>query len=43
MKYVYKSGRNITKVNILEANKASTYDIVNNQLLILQKSAVRHY
>jgi len=37
---VYKSGRNIPKVNILEANKASTYDIVNNQLLILQKSAV---
>jgi large subunit ribosomal protein L4 len=37
---VYKSGRNINKVNILEANKASTYDIVNNQLLILQKSAV---
>jgi large subunit ribosomal protein L4 len=37
---VYKSGRNIPKVNILEAGKASTYDIVNNQLLILQKSAV---
>ena len=37
---VYKSGRNINKVNILEAGKASTYDIVNNQLLILQKSAV---
>ncbi len=37
---VYKSGRNINKVNILEASKASTYDIVNNQLLILQKSAI---
>ena len=37
---VYKSGRNVNKVNILEASKASTYDIVNNQLLILQKSAV---
>jgi large subunit ribosomal protein L4 len=37
---VYKSGRNVNKVNILEAGKASTYDIVNNQLLILQKSAV---
>ena len=37
---VYKSGRNVNKVNILEADKASTYDIVNNQLLILQKSAV---
>jgi large subunit ribosomal protein L4 len=37
---VYKSGRNIPKVKILEANKASTYDILNNQILILQKSAV---
>ena len=37
---VYKSGRNISKVNVLEASKASTYDILNNQLLILQKSAV---
>ena len=37
---VYKSGRNIPKVKILEANKASTYDILNYQILILQKSAV---
>ena len=37
---VYKSGRNVPKVNILEASKASTYDILNNQLLILQHSAV---
>jgi len=37
---VYKAGRNIPKVQILEANKASTYDILNNQVLILQKSAV---
>jgi len=37
---VYKAGRNIPKVKILEANKASTYDILNNQVLILQKSAV---
>ena len=37
---VYKSGRNISKVNVLEASKASAYDILNNQLLILQKSAV---
>ncbi len=37
---VFKSGRNIPKVNILEAGKASTYDILNNQVLILQKSAV---
>lgn len=37
---VYKSGRNIPKVKILEANKASTYDILNNQILLIQKSAL---
>lgn len=37
---VYKSGRNIPKVKVLEAYKASTYDILNNQVLVLQKSAV---
>lgn len=39
-KSVYLSGRNIPKVNILEAAKASTYDILNNQVLVLQRSAV---
>ena len=37
---VYKSGRNIPKVKILEAGKASAYDILNNQVLVLQKGAV---
>lgn len=37
---VYKSGRNIPKVKILEADKASTYDIVNNQVLLLQQGGV---
>jgi len=37
---VYKSGRNIDKVSILEAQKVSTYDLLNNQVLLLQKSAV---
>ena len=37
---VYKSGRNIAKLNILEADNASTYDILNNQILVLQKSAI---
>lgn len=37
---IYKSGRNLPKVKVLEAEKASTYDILNNQVLILQKSAV---
>ncbi len=38
---VYRSGRNIPKVKVLEAAKASTYDLLNNQILILQKSAVK--
>ena len=37
---VYKSGRNIDKINILEATIASPYDILNNQVLLMQKSAV---
>ena len=37
---VYKSARNIEKVNIIEATNASTYDIVNNQVLVLQKGAI---
>ena len=37
---VVKSGRNIPKLGILEADKASTYDFVNNQVLLIQKSAV---
>lgn len=37
---VYKSGRNISKVNVMEASKASTYDILNNQILVLQHTAV---
>lgn len=37
---VYKSGRNISKVNVLEAENASAYDLLNNQILLLQKGAV---
>ncbi len=37
---VYKSGRNVPKLNVLEANKASAYDLLNNQVLLMQKSAV---
>ena len=37
---VYKSGRNIHKVKVLEVGKASVYDLLNNQILLLQKSAV---
>ncbi len=38
---VYKSGRNIPKVNIVEAEKASTYDLVNNQVLVIESGAVK--
>jgi large subunit ribosomal protein L4 len=37
---VFKSGRNIPKVNVLQAVNASTYDLLNNQMLVIQKSAV---
>jgi large subunit ribosomal protein L4 len=37
---IYKSGRNINKVSVMEASQASTYDILNNQLLVIQHSAV---
>lgn len=37
---VWKSGRNIPKLKIIEASKASTYEILNNQMLLIQKSAV---
>jgi large subunit ribosomal protein L4 len=37
---IYRSGRNIPRVEIMEASKASTYSILNNQILIMQKSAI---
>lgn len=39
-KMLYLSCRNIPNLQILEANKASTYDIMNNKVLLIQKSAV---
>ncbi len=36
---VFLSARNIPKVNVLEVKHASTYDILNNQVLLIQKSA----
>lgn len=35
-----RSGRNIPTLNIREAATASTYEILNNQVLLIQKSAV---
>jgi large subunit ribosomal protein L4 len=37
---VVKSGRNIPTLKVLEADKASTYDLLNNTVLLIQKSAV---
>lgn len=39
-KTIYLSGRNIPTLNVLEAEKASTYDILNNKVLLLQESAL---
>ncbi|MBS1552120.1 MAG: 50S ribosomal protein L4 [Bacteroidetes bacterium] len=37
---VYKSGRNLEKLNVMISDKAATYDLLNNKLILLQKSAV---
>lgn len=37
---VLKSGRNVPTLNVLEAAKASTYDILNNNVVVLTKSSV---
>jgi large subunit ribosomal protein L4 len=37
---VTRSGRNLPKFDVQTADKASTYDLVNNQVLLIQKSAV---
>lgn len=37
---IFKSGRNIKKLNILEARNASTYEILNSKVLLLQKGSI---
>ena len=37
---VVKSGRNMPRLIVCEADKASTYDLLNNQTVLIQKSAV---
>jgi large subunit ribosomal protein L4 len=37
---LYKSGRNIARFKVIEAHKASTYEILDNEILLIQKSAV---
>lgn len=36
-----KSGRNIPTLNVREADKASTFEILKNQVLLIQKSALQ--
>ncbi len=38
---LFKSGRNIPTLNVREADKASTFEILKNQVLLIQKSAVQ--
>lgn len=35
-----RSGRNIASCNIMEARNASTYDLLNNQVLVVDRAAV---
>lgn len=37
---LYKSGRNIPKLNVMISEQAATYDILNNKMLLIQKSAI---
>ncbi len=37
---LYKSARNIPSISTLEANKPSTYEIMNAEVLLIQKSAI---
>jgi large subunit ribosomal protein L4 len=38
---LFKSGRNIPTLAVREADKASTFEILKNQVLLIQKSAVQ--
>ena len=37
---VVRSGRNIPSLHVLEAARASTYEILNNQVVLIQRSAI---
>jgi len=38
---ISRSGKNIQKVNIMSAEKASTYDILNSHTVLFQKTALK--
>lgn len=37
---IYKSARNLQNVHVLEASKPATYEIMNSDVILIQKSAV---
>ncbi|MFI5252860.1 MAG: 50S ribosomal protein L4 [Bacteroidota bacterium] len=37
---LYKAGRNIARFKVMEAHKASTYELLDNEVLLIQKSAI---
>jgi len=37
---LYKSGRNLPNLKVMISEQAATYDILNNKMLLIQKSAV---
>ncbi len=39
---VYKSARNLRNVNVRSASDVPTYDLVNNQVILIQKSALEN-
>ncbi|HRE40643.1 MAG TPA: 50S ribosomal protein L4 [Ignavibacteria bacterium] len=39
---IYKSGRNIPYLNVQISDKAATYEILNNKMILMQKSAVEN-
>jgi len=40
---VFLSSRNLYKVSIIESNRASTYDMIDNEVLILDKETVEFF
>ncbi|KAA0210721.1 MAG: 50S ribosomal protein L4 [Ignavibacteriaceae bacterium] len=39
---LYKSGRNLPKCDVKISDKVATYDLLNNKMILLQKSAVEN-
>lgn len=39
---LYKSGRNLPKCNVMISDKVATYDLLDNKMILMQKSAVEN-